>query len=165
MSHSNAVKVASIIDRAGGRIVGRTRLQKVAYLLYIAGCEESFRFSYRRFGPFSEELALAARDAHLHGLIQEVEHPATWGGVYSEYQSSHRNEETNAFAAAAAASDAVALELAATAAFLKIEGFPDPWAETERRKPEKAADNRIDQAKELYRRLSQMPTPKRLPVI
>jgi hypothetical protein len=34
--------------------------------------------------------------------------------------------------------DAVELELAATAAFLAYERFPDPWGETARRKPEKS---------------------------
>ena len=40
-------KVAEIIRAAGGEIVGRTRLQKVAYLLELAGLGHGFRFEYR----------------------------------------------------------------------------------------------------------------------
>ena len=65
MSYTNAVKVAAIVRDAGGRIVGRTRLQKVAYLLSIAGLEEGLPFTYKHYGPYSEDLASAARDARL----------------------------------------------------------------------------------------------------
>ena len=36
--------------------------------------------AYRRYGPFSEELASGARDANALGLFSEKERPATWGG-------------------------------------------------------------------------------------
>ena len=39
-----------------------------------------------------------------------------------------------------AQASAIELELAATAAFLAREGQADPWGETARRKPEKAAE-------------------------
>ena len=58
----------------------------------------------------------------------------------------------------------VARELAATAAFLAIEGNPNPWAETQRRKPEKA-DRFLDSAKDLYRQLRLVDTPAALPEI
>jgi len=61
--------------------------------------------------------------------------------------------------------DAVELELAATAAFLAIEGIPDPWGETARRKPEKAEGGRLLKAKQLYSRLRQISTLKDLPNI
>ena len=55
------------------------------------------------------------------------------------------------------------LELAATAAFLASEGERDPWHETARRKPEKAA--RLDDAKKLYQRLRAISLPVPLPEI
>lgn len=61
--------------------------------------------------------------------------------------------------------DAVELELAATAAFLAYERFPDPWAETARRKPEKAESGRLERARQLYERLRQIQTPQQLPAI
>ena len=49
---------------------------------------------------------------------------------------------------------AIELELAATAAFLaEAEHVADPWAETARRKPEKAGNGRLEQAKLAYQRL------------
>lgn len=59
----------------------------------------------------------------------------------------------------------IALELAATAAYLASIGDADPWDETERRKPEKATEGRLEQAKALYIRLKQLQLPKALPDI
>ena len=36
-------KAAAIVRDAGGRIVGRTKLQKIAYLLELSGLGEGFR--------------------------------------------------------------------------------------------------------------------------
>lgn len=165
-----AVKAARIVRDAGGRIVGRTKLQKVAYFLTAAGYEPDMPFAYRHYGPFSEELASGARLAGLLGLISETEQQASWGGTYSTYVTSERSShdvpaERRRLAMEAAAADAVELELAATAAFLANEGYTDPWKETQRRKPEKSTNERILKAKDLYRRLSAIETPVRLPPI
>ena len=170
MTNNNAEKVARIIRDAGGKVVGRTRLQKIAYLLSASGLESGFSFSYRHYGPFSEDLATAARDADLLGLIKECEQQASWGGSYSIYQADATQHLTDvatrrALATKAAESDAVELELAATAVYLAKEGHRDPWAETARRKPEKAGDGRLVKAKELYRTLRAIKTPVRLPEI
>lgn len=73
-------KVTEIIRAAGGEIVGRTRLQKVAYLLELAGLGHGFSFEYRHYGPYSEDLALASRNADLLGFLEEEERPTSWGG-------------------------------------------------------------------------------------
>jgi uncharacterized protein YwgA len=170
MTKVNAEKVAQIIRDAGGEVVGRTRLQKIAYLLSASGLENGFAFSYRHYGPFSEDLATAARDADLLGLIKENEQQASWGGTYSIYVADAPQQFTDTatridLATKAAKSDAVELELAATAVFLAKEGHKDPWAETARRKPEKSDDGRVVKAKELYRTLQAIKTPVRLPAI
>ena len=90
-------------------------------------------------------------------LISEREQRASWGGTYSIYtapagEPSERPSRVR-LAREAARSDAVLLELAATAAYLAEEGKHEPWAETARRKPDKAAGGRLDRAKELYARL------------
>src|ERR1700729_1170689 len=85
MSLADAIKAAQIVRDAGGRIVGRTRLQKVGYLLTVTGLESGLSFFYRHYGPFSEGLAAAARDAELLGLLHETEQQASWGGTYSTY--------------------------------------------------------------------------------
>ena len=170
MPIDSAQKVAAVISDAGGEIVGRTRLQKIVYLLSIAGLEEGFSFSYRHYGPYSEILAMAARDANLLGLVSETECQTNWGGAYSIYTATRRSEPPipNArriLASKAAAANAVELELAATAVFLAKEGCNEPWTETARRKPEKAENNRIDRAKILYRELCAISTPAGWPDI
>lgn len=172
MSYANAVKTARIVRDADGSIVGRTRLQKVAYLLTVTGLEHDLAFSYKHYGPYSEDLAMGAREADLLGLLKETEQQASWGGTYSTYSyvaAGQDDDEPLAvrrlFAVEAARGDAIELELAATAVFLALENYPDPWEETQRRKPEKAAHGRIAKAQALYRRLAAIDTPVRLPDI
>ncbi len=168
---SNREKAADIVRDAGGQIVGRTKLQKIAYLLELAGMGDGFRFEYRHYGPYSEELADAIQMANAFGLVKELERQAEWGGVYSIYSvpggpgNAARHPRTT-FAELAAKIGAVELELAATAAYLSvIEGYKDPWGETARRKPEKANDKQLRAAREAYRILLKIPTPKPLPKI
>lgn len=170
MSLENSKKVAAIIVDAGGRVVGRTRLQKIAYLLTVTGMESGLSFSYKHYGPYSEDLATAARLGNLLGWLHEVEQPTAWGGTYSIFTAHEQamvpmNERRCQFAKATADSDAVELELAATAVFLAQEGYSDPWAETARRKPDKIDGGRLDKARELLRVLSYIQTPKPLPSI
>lgn len=158
MSYADAVKVARIVRDAGGRVVGRTRLQKLAYLLSVAGHEGRFSFTYRHYGPYSEELALAVRDANLLSFINETEQVAAWGGTYSTYTLGKEPAQLSSsprrpLASAAAEADAVELELAATAVFLALAGVRGPWEETARRKPEKAEGGRLQKAQALYGRL------------
>lgn len=170
MSYINAVKAAGIVRDAGGRIVGRTRFQKIAYLLSVVSLEEGLPFAYKHYGPYSVELATGVSDANLLGLLKETEQQATWGGIYSTYTVDEQPNDTvpaarRYLATEAAAADAVELELAATAVFLAKEGFSAPWTETARRKPEKAENGRLDRAKALYRKLSAIETPIPWPAI
>jgi hypothetical protein len=170
MTRRNAEIVARIVRDAGGRIVGRTRLQKTAYLLMVSGLESGLSFSYRYYGPFSEDLATAADEAELLGLIKEKCRRASWGGTFSIYEAAEPADESVAqarltLALEAARADPIELELAATAVFLFREGQRDPWAETARRKPEKAQQGRLERSKELYRKLQEIDTPVKLPVL
>ena len=89
-------------------------------------------FAYRRYGPFSEELASDARDANALELFSEEERPATWGGFYSIFtarQAGHPEDVDPARLALvreAAVASSIELELAATAAFLANEGSRAP---------------------------------------
>jgi uncharacterized protein YwgA len=161
-------KVANIIHDAGGRVVGRTRLQKIAFLLELTGLGEGLDFEYRHYGPYSEQLANAVSTATTVGLISEEERAASWGGSYSIFTTSNRHSNASSarleLIAKTASADPIALELAATAAYFAAEGESDPWGETARRKPEKAAD-RLDSAKSLYLRLENLSTPVSLPRI
>ncbi len=170
MSTVNALKAAEIVRDSGGRVIGRTKLQKIAYLLSVSGLEDGLSFVYKHYGPYSEDLATGARDANLLGLLTETEQQASWGGTYSTYVVREQPDSAvspvrRRLAAAAVDADAIELELAATALFLAKEGSSDPWTETARRKPEKAANGRIDKARELYRKLSAIETPVPWPAI
>jgi hypothetical protein len=170
------LSAARIVRDAGGTLVGRTRLQKVAYLAQLAGFGQEFEFEYRHYGPYSEDLARGMIIASGLGLVQEEEQRANWGGKYSIYRATDHapaaDDECRAhFVTAAAEVGAIELELAATAAFLYVEeGIGrtrggDPWSETAERKPEKVLEGRLNRAKAAYRKLRTMRTPRELPPI
>jgi len=168
---SDREKAAAIVRDAGGQIVGRTRFQKIAFLLELAGLGEGFQFEYKHYGPYSEELAAAISSAAILGLVQVEDREASWGGWYSIYTSTDKsadivNQQRQTLAHEATKIGAVELELAATAAYLNaFEGLQDAWTETARRKPEKASQERLARAKEAYRRLLLIETPEKLPAI
>ncbi|GBQ99551.1 hypothetical protein AA23498_3492 [Acetobacter nitrogenifigens DSM 23921 = NBRC 105050] len=168
--HDPNVAAAQIIGDAGGELVGRTRLQKIAYLSQLAGFGEEFEFEYRHYGPFSEGLAQGMDIAVALGYVVEEERQASWGGKYSIFkicgQDSPATTERSLFVKTAKSINAIELELAATAAFLFVaEHRSDPWAETRRRKPEKAANGRIEQAMEGYKKLRALKTVRPLPLL
>ena len=177
MPQVNPELVEEIVRDAGGKITGQTRLQKTAYLLAVAGLHDSPRFTYRHDGPYSEDIAKSAKMGSLLGNLKEEEENAEWGGVYSIYSIGGRQGETSfhsgdsvspersEFARTAAGASSVVLELVASAVFLFLEGFKDPWKETERRKPEKVSDGRLDEAKRLLAELRAISVPNTLPEI
>ena len=120
---NEAHRAAEIVRDAGGQIIGRTRLQKIAYILEAAGLGAGFPFRYKHYGLYSEQLADAAQTARIVGMLNERETPAAWGGVYSIYHSllppeDHVHETRRRLAQELVNVDAVELELAATALFL-----------------------------------------------
>ncbi len=162
--------VYEIVAAAGGRLVGKTRLQKTAYILEISELGFGFSFSYHYFGPYSHDVTASTADARADCLVEEREEVASWGGAYSVFLADVANrqckdERFECIIQIASRADPVALELAATAAFLKLEGFDDAWAETSRRKPSKATDDRLRGARELWAQLRQVPVPKELPAL
>ncbi len=170
-SKSDVEKASDIVRDFGGTLIGRTRLQKTACLLELAGLGGGFSFGYRHYGPYCEELAQAVRDATFIGLIKEQEESTEWGGRYSIYSVVDSSKDSTAskarkdIASIAAAADSVLLELAVTAAFLASQGEKNAWQETANRKPEKAKDGRLEKAKALYKAFQAIPTPKNLPAL
>ena len=159
-----------IVQDAGGELVGRTRLQKIAYLMQLAGFGEEFEFEYRHYGPFSEDLARGMDIAAAFGQVAEEEKQTAWGGNYSVFSLKRAAAPTDmkraAFVQRAKAINAVELELAATAAFLfVVERKADPWAETKRRKPGKAGEGRLERAMAAYDALRALNTPRPLPAL
>ena len=164
---------ARLVNEAGGELIGRTRLQKVACLAKLAGLLDTFEFEYRHYGPFSEHLAMSMDIAAGLRIVDEQDKRAAWGGSYSIYRETDRTPKGDdamrrQFVTEAAKIGAIQLELAATAAFLHVdEGLSgqEAWAETARRKPEKAQEGRIEAAQAAYRQLRCLATPTPLPAI
>jgi uncharacterized protein YwgA len=150
--------IAGLVKLNGGKLVGRTRLQKSVYLLKLCGIDLGFDFDYHYYGPYSEELAVAARDAKALDLI-EVEWRNSYGNEYAIFHSKSDADFPNADIAASALRvlgryDATVLELAATADFLRKNGYSnDPWEETRRRKSSKITAHRLEQSKKLLQEL------------
>lgn len=162
-------ELVDIIATAGGELTGRTRLQKTAYLLKATGHgAENFSFSYRQFGPFSENLASVATISTLFDEIEEEQKKSSWGGTLSVFRTEAKSKSVDntgrqQLVAIAKKANSIELELAATAAFLSKEGYSDPWSETAHRKPEKA--KKIDSAKVLYSKFLEISSPHELPQI
>lgn len=152
MNQGSAKNVADVVS-AAGEIVGRTRLQKTIALLEMTGLGFGFHFDYYKFGPFSEDLVASLDRAIALDYVHEDERRANWGGRYSIFKANEKKplgpDARDQLIALAKEADAIALELAVTAAFLaKVEGIEDAWKEVGRRKPEKA--EYIDKAKTFY---------------
>ncbi len=74
-----------IVELSGGRIVGKTRLQKSMYFLEAHGVGFNFGFDYHHYGPFSQELATAVSDAVALGRISEEPRRGATGLSYVVY--------------------------------------------------------------------------------
>jgi uncharacterized protein YwgA len=161
--------VAKIISLAGGEIIGSTRLQKIGCLLDLVGAGSGFEFSYHIYGPYSEELSIAATDADALDMITVDERTAAWGGRYSIYRTSLDSSAVDPFikklAKKAAQADSVALELAVTAAFLAANGQEDSWDEVAERKRSKATPDMMTKARALYTEFRKIKVPIALPAI
>jgi len=168
------LSAARIVQDAGGELVGRTRLQKIAFLLKLAGYDVDFPFEYHHYGPYSDDLSEAMEVAVALGPVREEERIADWGGRYSVYSLSGtiapQDHDRSTFVRHAKAIDAVELELAATAAYLQVHegigglfGDGNPWHETRRRKQSKSRDGRLERAYRAYEELRKLTTLKPLP--
>ena len=161
MTCTDPTTVATIIKDAGGRVVGRTRLQKIAYLLSAAGFCDCPDFVYGHYGPYSPTIAVAARSGALLGDFSETEYSSGWGGSYSVYELPFDAETCSGGARAklirlANEADAVVLELTATAIFLANAGYERALDETWRRKRDKTTDDRIKRSLQLLRSIREI---------
>ncbi|MHC2351671.1 uncharacterized protein YwgA [Sinorhizobium meliloti] len=155
--------VAEIVAAAGGKLVSRIRLQKIAYLLDQIGSETDFDYVYYHYGPFSRDLENAILDAEAFGLVKEEEgRRASDGARYSIFTSGRTVEEFKVlkdsrlrdWTRRLASENVTVLELAATAHWLvTYEHIQDWQTEIRRRKGTKNDGGRLEKAKELLREL------------
>lgn len=152
----------------GGKLVGRTRLQKRAYLLHRCGANFDLPFVYHHYGPYSFDLAEGCIDAQMGKRIKIKEKRGRYGIRYAIFrlkdkEATRRRDRIGALPAEKARSllkrmervSDIVLELAATVVFLRDDGrYPDnAVAETKARKPLKATDERLGEALSLIRDL------------
>lgn len=158
--------VVNLILLNGGKLTGRTRLQKQAYLLHCCGADlNELDFIYHYYGPYSFELADGCVNAKAEGLITMDERLGRYGTPYTVFEAAG----TQRFAGIGALSlhksrdvvdrtnqaSSIALELAATAAFLQRQGVYDGRVmdELKLRKSRKATAENLKEARQLLKAL------------
>jgi uncharacterized protein YwgA len=150
---TTAESVVKVVSLNGGELIGRTRLQKSFYFLERQGLGFEFHFQYHHYGPYSDDLTIAAEDASALGLLREEKRIGSRLQSYSvftaaiEVDEDDRDDERRAMLRTLQRYDAITLELAATADFLAGAGFGDrAWQETAVRKSTKASPERVAKA-------------------
>jgi uncharacterized protein YwgA len=150
--------VASVIAAAGGKLVGRVRLQKIVYLLDQLGLNSPYSYQYYHYGPYSEELSESAEFAKAFNFIsEETAYRATDGVRFNVFTTSEKpdpsvlgeldTKRVEDLVRAMNAASSTVLELAATAHWVKsYEGVSDWKDEVVRRKGVKTQAGRLDQA-------------------
>lgn len=151
--------VADIVGAAGGRLVSRIRLQKIAYLLDQLGAESGFDYSYHHYGPYSRDLDSAILDAEAFNLVNEdFGYRKSDGARYSIFVHRAKEKEFSCLkddhlrnvAKRLASQNVTVLELAATAHWLaEVEKVDDWKSEIRRRKGSKTDNGRLEEATKL----------------
>lgn len=143
--------VVDLIALNGSELVGRTRLQKGAYLLHRCGANFDLFFTYHHYGPYSFELAEGCLDACAEGRIEIEERPGRYRIRYAIFKL-RKNAAPSGRLGALSADEAlpflekirgvsdIVLELAATIVYFLEDGYDmkRAIAETKARKPLKA---------------------------
>ncbi len=170
--------VVGLIALNGGELVGRTRLQKQAYLLDRCGANFGLPYTYHHYGPYSFELAGGVDGARADGRIDIEEKRGRHGVPYAIFRCGEEAgrlerlgelpaDEVRTLSEAMKGVSDIVLELAATIVFLRDEwdyygkGEVDAVEETKERKSLKATDERVARALALLRdlRLDSIPAP------
>lgn len=157
--------VVGVINAAGGKVVGKIRLQKLVYLLEQLGLGGGFRFSYHHYGPYSEDLASALDYAQLvDRKVAESPHITASGMNFTTYSSLVPLSETSignmslerarTLAGLMVAETSIVIELAATIHWLKNKEKVADWrTELKRRKNSKATSENVAKAELLLSRI------------
>lgn len=157
--------VVGLVSLNGGQLVGKTRLQKVAYLLDACGLGSGLEYDYHHFGPYSADLASAADIAEMLGRLDSKEKLGFHSVPYVTYLTKEaepkklgelRDDEISEKLSVMEKRSAIVLELAATIHYLEHEeGFTRAGAQDEVkiRKAAKASPERLAEANKLLREL------------
>jgi len=174
MTPESEYVVADIVAAAGGRLVSRIRLQKLAYLLDQLGAKSGLRYVYHHYGPYSSHLDAAVFDAEELGLLEEKDDRRELDGArYSifglkgdiaSHEFSYLHEDgLRRIVQRLAPVRAIVLELAATAHWLVVSEKIQDWAAAIiRRKGTKTSEGRLAEAIQLLAELSLPPLGKQV---
>ena len=156
--------VVDLVALSGGKLTGRTRLQKQAYLLKRCGAKFDLHFTYHHYGPYSFDLVEGLSDALAKKRMDVKEETGRYGVRYAKFTLKENPSLDSAelrgltddiarrFIDRMKGASDVVLELAATIVFLRDEWDYygkekiDEIQETKSRKPLKATDNNIEKA-------------------
>jgi uncharacterized protein YwgA len=151
--------VAALIRLNGGQIVGKTRLQKIVYLLEEAKLGFGLSFDYHNYGPYSADLSFATDDVVSLNYVKVEERYGFHSVPYTvfratsdapEFPDDPLKHKRKAALTIMENYSALVLELAATALYLSRHGYgADAWKEVKRRKSSKAVAPIVEKAKHL----------------
>lgn len=153
--------VVGIVALNGGELIGRTRLQKTAFLLERSGMNSGLEFEYHRFGPFSAEIARGSEIAAGSGQLELEVRPGFHEYPYTIFRTSASapaalgglaTEKAISLLSAMSGVSDVVLELAATIVLLR-NSYENPLEEVKIRKPHKATPERLKAALQLITEL------------
>jgi hypothetical protein len=156
--------LVQIIALEGGTVVGKTRLQKMLYLLDQCGLNSGCRYDYRHFGPFSTQIAESAEDVCELNILRYEEKPGFHAVPYGVYQLAKKIEVADEIGslprfvveeklAIMRGYTAIDLELAATLKYLRNTGMKNPVEALKDLKPAKSTPDRLRKAQELLREM------------
>jgi uncharacterized protein len=161
MDYFDGVAAKLVALAPNQKLIGRVRLQKVAYLLDALGLKTGLSFSYYHYGPFSRDLDQGTDDARSLGWISEVKESRVGdGATYSVFSLEPKAENApdldlgemgearaRELVEKFAGVSATILELAATAHWLsEVEKVANWRDEIVLRKGIKTQSGRLDQA-------------------
>jgi uncharacterized protein YwgA len=154
------------------QLVGKVRLQKVAYLLNELGLQTGLKFSYYHYGPYSRDLEQGIDEARSFRWLEEKQqHRAGDGATYTIYELGEKSDEAPPFDLLGmdelkarelinrfSGVTSTVLELAATAHWLvAYEKVADWETEIKLRKGVKTESGRLDRAIDLLREVGLRP--------
>jgi len=167
--------IVKMVSLSGGELVGRVRLQKIAYLLSQTESPDipKMNWKYHHFGPYSVDLDNAIDLAkHEKHIVEERRPRKSDGSLYSVFKlndSAGDGEETDTKQLEKLIwqlknETSVVLELAATAHWLsEVEKVSDWKREIKLRKTWKADEERLQKALAVLSRLGLPPGEKSTP--
>src|SRR5439155_3268056 len=92
-SRLRRLALITLVLQSAGRVIGRTKLQKMVYLANSIGWK-AIDFKYHNYGPFSDSLAAELDNMKNYGWVEEREMSTSHDRVLHEYHFSNKYKQT-----------------------------------------------------------------------